>query len=56
MREEAEVGDTPDAFEVVVTRFPRDPPPFAAAVMVAWREVSSCIMRSFCSCLSAWTV
>ena len=27
-----------------------------AAVMLAWREVSSCIMRSFCSCLSAWTV
>ena len=27
-----------------------------AAAMDAWREVRSRIMRSFCSCLSAWTV
>jgi len=30
--------------------------PFAAAVMVAWREVRSRIIFSFTSCLSEWTV
>ena len=34
----------------------RDEPTLFAAAMVAWREVRSRIMRSFCSCLSACTV
>ena len=34
----------------------RVPVPFAAAVMLAWREVRSRIIFSFTSCLSAWTV
>ena len=37
-------------------RLLREAPPLEAAVMEAWSEVSSCIMRSFCSCLSACTV
>ena len=37
-------------------RLPRGWPALLAAAMDAWREVRSRIMRSFCSCLSAWTV
>ena len=55
LREAAEVGDTPAGLAAPWARL-RPLPPLEAAVMLAWREVSSCIMRSFCSCLSAWTV
>lgn len=50
------VGEAAEGLEAVPGRFEREPPPLVAAVMLAWREVSSCIMRSFWSCLSAWTV
>lgn len=57
LREAPLVGET---LEVALTapcaRLLRAGPPLEAAVMDAWREVSSCIMRSFWSCLSAWTV
>lgn len=56
LREAREVGDRPDALLAVWARFAREDEPLEAAVMLAWREVSSCIMRSFCSCLSACTV
>lgn len=58
-----EPSSAEDAFAEVATAaaaaaplFARDWPPLLAAVMEAWREVRSCIMRSFWSCLSAWTV
>ena len=50
------VGEPPAGLEAVPARFARELPPLEAAVMLAWREVSSCIIRSFWSCLSAWTV
>ena len=56
LRTALEVGEPAEGPEAVPARFPRELPPFAAAVMLAWREVSSCIMRSFWSCLSACTV
>ena len=47
LRDAAEVGETEDALAVAWARFPRFAEPLEAAVMLAWREVSSCIMRSF---------
>ena len=45
MRDAGVVGEM--ALTAAPPRFERELPPFAAAVMDAWREVSSCIMRSF---------
>jgi hypothetical protein len=45
-----------DALTLAGARLLRVVVPFAAAVMVAWREVRSRIILSFTSCLSAWTV
>ena len=56
LRDALEVGEPPEVLEEVVLRLPRELPPLEAAVMLAWRAVSSCIMRSLRSCLSAWTV
>lgn len=56
LRESVEERPTGDEIEAGFARFARETEPLEAAVMLAWREVSSCIMRSFWSCLSAWTV
>ena len=47
--------DAAAAAAACAPRLPRGAP-LPAAVMVACSDVSSCIMRSFWSCLSAWTV
>lgn len=57
LREPPLVGETLEfALPAAWPRLLRAGPPLEAAVMDAWREVSSDIMRSFWSCLSAWTV